>query len=252
MGPCWDETTLKLKNMKLRIIIIGMVLLIGACKNTEKNKVEITATKEIQMETSDWVSLMDPTDWRGYNQDSLPSNWSIKDGVIECFGEAGDVGGDIISVETYDNFEFAFEWKISKGGNSGAFYHVVEDTIYHSPYETGPEYQILDDVGFEEPIEDWQKTGANYAMHVANENKTLKPVGEWNSSKIIFNKGKVEHWLNGQKIVEFDKNSPDWVEKRNSGKWNDYPDYGKTNDGYLALQDHGAGVWFRNVRVRRL
>jgi len=238
--------------MKLRIIIIGMVLLIGACKNTEKNKVEIPATKEIQMETSDWVSLMDPTDWRGYNQDSLPSNWSIKDGVIECFGEAGDVGGDIISVETYDNFEFAFEWKISKGGNSGAFYHVVEDTIYHSPYETGPEYQILDDVGFEEPIEDWQKTGANYAMHVANENKTLKPVGEWNSSKIIFNKGKVEHWLNGQKIVEFDKNSPDWVEKRNSGKWNDYPDYGKTNDGYLALQDHGAGVWFRNVRVRRL
>lgn len=238
--------------MKLRIIIIGMVLLNGACKNTEKNKVEIPATKEIQMETSEWVSLMDPTDWRGYNQDSLPSNWSIKDGVIECFGEAGDVGGDIISVETYDNFEFAFEWKISKGGNSGAFYHVVEDTIYHSPYETGPEYQILDDVGFEEPIEDWQKTGANYAMHVANENKTLKPVGEWNTSKIIFNKGKVQHWLNGQKIVEFDKNSPDWVEKRNSGKWNDYPDYGKASDGYLALQDHGAGVWFRNVRVRRL
>jgi hypothetical protein len=221
--------------MKLQLAILGLVLLTGACKNAEKDKVEIPATTEIQMETSEWVSLMDPTDWRGYNLDSLPSNWSIKDGVIECFGEAGDVGGDIISVETYDNFEFAFEWKISKGGNSGAFYHVVEDTIYHSPYETGPEYQILDDVGFEEPIEDWQKTGANYAMHIANENK-----------------GKVQHWLNGQKIVEFDKNSPDWEEKRNSGKWNDYPDYGKTNDGYLALQDHGAGVWFRNVRVRRL
>jgi hypothetical protein len=252
MGSCWDETTLNLKNMKLQLAIICLVLLTGACKNTEKNKVEIPATNEIQMETSEWVSLMDANDWRGYNQNSLPSNWSIKDGVIECFGEAGDVGGDIISMETYDNFELEYEWKISKGGNSGVFYHVVEDTIYHSPYETGPEYQILDDVGFEEPIEDWQKTGANYAMHIANENKTLKPVGEWNSSRIIFNKGKVEHWLNGQKIVEFDKNSPDWAEKRNSGKWNDYPDYGKTNDGYLALQDHGAGVWFRNVRVRRL
>lgn len=238
--------------MKLRIIIIGLVLLIGACKDTEKKKVETPAAKEDQIVTSEWIELMETSDWRGYNQDSLPSNWSIKDEVIECFGEGGDVGGDIISTETYDNFEFAFEWKISKGGNSGAFYHVVEDTIYHSPYETGPEYQLLDDIGFEEPIEDWQKTGANYAMHVANENKTLKPVGEWNTSKIIFNRGKAEHWLNGQKIVEFDKNSQDWLEKRNSGKWNEYPDYGKTNDGYLALQDHGAGVWFRNVRVRRL
>lgn len=238
--------------MKLRILIFGLVLIIGACKNSEKKTVETPTAKEDQIVTSEWVELMEPTDWRGYNQDSLPSNWSIKDGVIECFGEGGDVGGDIISAETYDNFEFAFEWKISKGGNSGAFYHVVEDTIYHSPYETGPEYQILDDVGFEEPIEDWQMTGANYAMYVANDNKTLKPIGEWNTSKIIFNKGKAEHWLNGQKIVEFDKNSQDWVEKRNSGKWNDYPDYGKTNDGYLALQDHGAGVWFRNVRVRRL
>ncbi|UCD60767.1 MAG: DUF1080 domain-containing protein [Flavobacteriaceae bacterium] len=238
--------------MKLRIVIIGLVLLIGACKNAGKNKAETPAAKEDQIVESEWVDLMDPSDWRGYNQDSLPSNWSIKDNVIECFGEAGDVGGDIISTETYDNFEFAFEWKITKGGNSGAFYHVVEDTIYHSPYETGPEYQLLDDVGFDEPLEDWQKTGANYAMHVANENKILKPVGEWNTSKIVFNRGKAEHWLNGKKIVEFDKNSQDWLDKRNSGKWNDYPDYGKSNDGYLALQDHGAGVWFRNVKVRRL
>ena len=252
MGPCCDETPLNIKIMKLRIIIIGLVLLTGACKNTEKKKVETPAAIEDKMAESEWVDLMDPSDWRGYNQDSLPSNWSIKDNVIECFGEAGDVGGDIISRETYDNFEFAFEWKITKGGNSGAFYHVVEDTIYHSPYETGPEYQLLDDVGFEEPLEDWQKTGANYAMHVANENKTLKPVGEWNTSRIVFNRGKAEHWLNGQKIVEFDKNSQDWLEKRNSGKWNEYPDYGKTNDGHLALQDHGAGVWYRNVRVKRL
>ena len=145
-----------------------------------------------------------------------------------------------------------WEWKISKGGNSGVFYHVVEDTLYHSPYQTGPEYQLLDDIGFPDPLEDWQTTGANYAMHVANDKKVLKPVGEWNTSAIIFNKGKAEHWLNGEKIVEFDKNSADWKTHRNSGKWNDYPDYGLTNAGYLALQDHGAGVWFRNVMVKRL
>lgn len=202
--------------------------------------------------TEQWVSLMNASDWRGYNQDSLPSNWSIEGDTIECYGKAGDVGGDIISKEQYGNFELSLEWKISKGGNSGIFYHVLEDTIYHSPYETGPEYQLLDDEGFEEPLEEWQKAGANYAMHIPNGKKTLKPVGEWNTSKITVDNGVVTHWLNGEKIIEFDKNSEDWKMKRQSGKWNDYPDYGKSNEGYLALQDHGAGVWFRKVRVKRL
>ncbi len=241
--------------MRKILSIIFIALSILACKQEQK---EAAATEEVATEKaevtteSEWVSLMDASKWRGYNQDVLPSNWAVKDGVIECFGEAGDKGGDIISTEQYDNFELSLEWKISPEGNSGIFYHVVEDTIYHSPYQTGAEYQILDDVGYPDPIKDWQTTGANYAMHVANDKKQLKPVGEWNSTKIIFNKGKVAHWLNGEKIVEFDKFSEDWKAKRNSGKWNDFPDYGKANNGYFALQDHGAGVWFRAVKVRRL
>ncbi len=238
--------------MKNLIPAFVLILALTSCKEEKKTEEKKEVTEEMENKENEWVSLMDASDWRGYNQDSLPGNWSVKDGIIECFGEAGDVGGDIISREEYDNFELSLEWKISKGGNSGIFYHVVEDTIYHSPYQTGPEYQVLDDEGFEEPLEDWQLAGANYAMHVANDKKALKPVGEWNSAKIIQNKGKVEHWLNGEKIVEFDKNSEDWKTKRNSGKWNDYPDYGKADSGYLALQDHGAGVWFRNVKVKRL
>ncbi|TDQ30880.1 3-keto-disaccharide hydrolase [Zeaxanthinibacter enoshimensis] len=240
----------------MKKIYLPLLLCLGliACKG--ENKDEKTADSAVQEEAvntgNDWISLMEPDDWRGYNQDSLPSNWSIEEGLITCYGKAGDMGGDIISTETFDNFELEFEWKITEGGNSGVFYHVVEDTIYHSPYQTAPEYQVLDDDGYKGPLEDWQKAGANYAMHVANDKKELKPAGNWNSGRIVFNQGKVEHWLNGEKIVEFDKNSEDWKTKRNSGKWNDYPDYGKTNDGYLALQDHGAGVWYRNVRVRRL
>jgi len=223
-----------------------------SCKEAHKENTVNTATNESETVENEWISLMSPEQWRGYNMKSLPDNWAIKDGIIECFGKAGDLGGDIISTEQYDNFELALEWKISSEGNSGVFYHVVEDKKYQSPYETGPEYQILDDVGFPEPLEDWQKTGANYAMHLANDQKKLKPVGEWNTTRIIYNKGKVEHWLNGAKIVSFDKKTADWDTKRNSGKWNDYPDYGKTDVGYLALQDHGAGVWFRAVKVRRL
>ncbi len=241
--------------MKKIVIVAFISLGMLACKQEKKKEVEtegITTKKVANKTESEWISLMDASKWRGYNQDSLPSNWAVKDGVIECFGKAGDVGGDIISSEQYDNFELSLEWKISTGGNSGIFYHVVEDTIYHSPYQTGAEYQILDDVGFTQPVEDWQTTGANYAMHVANDKKKLNAVGEWNSTRIIFNKGKVEHWLNGEKIVEFDKFSNDWKEKRNSGKWNDFPDYGKANNGYLGLQDHGDGVWFRAVKVKKL
>lgn len=238
--------------MKKLITILVISAFVVACKQVKKEEAAPAITEDMGEESGEWVSLTNANDWRGYNMDSLPPNWSIENGIIECFGKAGDVGGDIISQEVYDNFELIFEWKISKGGNSGVFYHVVEDTIYHSPYQTGPEFQVLDDDGFEEPLEDWQKAGANYAMHVANDKKVLKPAGEWNTSKIVFNEGLAEHWLNGAKVVSFDKNSEDWKEKRNSGKWNDYPDYGNTNSGYLALQDHGAGVWFRNVKVRRL
>ncbi|WP_422081053.1 3-keto-disaccharide hydrolase [Ulvibacterium sp.] len=237
--------------------IFGLICVVSmmavSFKQGKKHNETSPVTQEMTMGNDDWISLMDASLWRGYNEDSLPGNWQFKDDIIECYGTGGDIGGDIITKDTYDNFELSLEWKITAGGNSGIFYHVVEDTVYKAPYETGAEYQLLDDDGFSEPIKEWQKSGANYAMHVADKDKKqLKPVGEWNSSKIVFNKGEVEHWLNGEKIVTFNKFSEDWKEKRNSGKWNDFPDYGKANDGYLGLQDHGAGVWFRNVKVKRL
>ncbi len=238
--------------MNIRTVLLVLLILASACSE-KKGKDNIQKQNETAIAHEvEWISLMSQNSWRGYNSQTLPDNWAIRGDIIECFGNAGDMGGDIISREQFENFELELEWKISKGGNSGVFYHVVEAEKYHSPYQTGPEYQILDDVGFPGSLEEWQKTGADYAMHLPNDQKTLKPVGSWNSTKIVFNKGKVEHWLNGKKILEFDKFSDDWQERRASGKWDSYPDYGKANTGHLGLQDHGAGVWFRNVRVRRL
>lgn len=233
-------------------LLMGLVIVLIACKEKKEAPAKSEVKETVTMQENAWISLMNPEAWRGYNMDHLPDNWAVRDSIIECFGKAGDMGGDIITKEQFDNFELELEWKISPAGNSGVFYHVVESEEYHSPYQTGPEYQILDDVGFPDPLEEWQKTGADYAMHLPNDQKILKPVGEWNSTKIIFNKGKAEHWLNGKKILEFDKFSEDWQKRRDSGKWEDFPDYGKANSGRLGLQDHGAGVWFRNVRVRRL
>jgi hypothetical protein len=118
-------------------------------------------------------------------------------------------------------------------------------------FETGPEYQLIDDAGWPEPLEEWQKTGANYAMHNA-EQKTLHPVGQWNTSRILVKNGHVEHWLNGKKVVEYQLWTDEWREKVKTGKWKDYPGYGSARQGHIALQDHGSPVWFRNIMIREL
>ena len=102
-------------------------------------------------------------------------------------------------------------------------YGVVEDPKYKAAWKTGPEYQFIDDVGFPQKLEDWQKAGANYAMHLPNDQKQLKPVGEWNSTRIVVNGTHVEHWLNGKKILEFERWNDAWKKLRDSGKWKDAP-----------------------------
>ncbi|GAB3009472.1 DUF1080 domain-containing protein [Niabella terrae] len=204
-----------------------------------------------------WESLFDGktlSGWHGYNRgDATVKNWTIIDGALVCLGAAAhDTGGDIVTNKQYENFELAWEWKVDKGSNSGVMYHVIEDKKYHGPYETGPEYQIIDDVNFPGKLEEWQQAGADYAMHVAGPNKKLKPVGEWNNSRIIYNKGHVEHWLNGQKIVEFQAYTEDWKKKRTTGKWKDYPGYATVQKGFIALQDHGKRAYFKNIRIREL
>ena len=213
---------------------------------------------------SDWIYLFDgeTTDgWRAYNGETIPDKWAAVDGNLTFdtelkLEEEWSGGGDIIyHKEQFEYFELHLEWKLPKGGNSGVFYHVQEG--YNAPYEISPEYQILDDDGWEEinnaKLESWQKSGADYAMHEPNiDNKSLNPAGEWNSSRIIYTKEKAEHWLNGKLLLSFVPYSEDWYSKRNSGKWDDFPDYGKFKNGYIALQDHDTPIWFRNIKIKKL
>lgn len=205
-----------------------------------------------------WIDLFDGKSlqgWHSYNRGNAPvKNWVVEDGTLVCLGAAAPEGthGDLVTDGQYDNFILEWNWKVEKGSNSGVMYHVVEDKKYHGPPETGPEYQIIDDIGFPEKLNDWQMTGADYAMHPANTNKKLKPVGEWNTSKIVFDHGHVEHWLNGEKIVEFTAWDKDWNEKKTNGKWKDYPDYGLAKTGVIALQDHGKKTYYKSVRIKAL
>ena len=213
---------------------------------------------------SEWINLFDgkSTDgWRAYNGKEIPQKWAAVDGELTFdtdlkLEDEWKGGGDIIYyMEEFEYFELYLEWKLPKGGNSGVFYNVQEG--FQAPYAISPEYQLIDDLGWEEinnaKLEEWQKAGSNYAMHEADlSKKQLNPAGEWNSSKILYTEKRVQHWLNGELLLEFEPYSKEWYLKRDSGKWDDYPDYGKFKKGYIALQDHDSPIWFRNIKIRKL
>ena len=194
--------------------------------------------------------------WHGYNKQAIDA-WRVDACALRTAGTAGNYGSDtrpdLVTDAEFTNFELTLDWKATKGGNSGVMYGVIEDPKYDAPWKTGPEYQLIDEVGFPERLEPWQMAGANYAMHLPDKTKkVLKPVGEWNTTRIVVNGNHVEHWLNGQKILEFERWTPEWRALRDAGKWKEAPDYGMAKTGRIAIQDHGSVFWFRNVKIKPL
>ncbi|MGS2761181.1 3-keto-disaccharide hydrolase [Sinomicrobium sp. M5D2P9] len=274
---------MKTKNRVRQFALLSLAVMAFSCKTDTDKKTspeKVTdekATQKNQSKGSEWVYLFDGTTtkgWRGYNMDSLPPGWTIKDSTLTFDTELGleqnyEGGKDIIyGAEEFDNFELYLEWKLPEGGNSGIFYHVKEG--YDGPPVVSPEYQLIDDenyasihdltayntsLGYTEKPEELkplQQTGADYAMHPPAADKILHPVGEWNSSRIVFTPEKVEHWLNGQLVLSFVPWDEAWYEKKNSDKWKNSPDYGKFKTGYIALQDHSSPIWFRNIKIKKL
>jgi len=189
--------------------------------------------------------------WRTFKNE--PGSWKAGNGML-CSYTADKGNADLITNGVYENFELSIDWKISAGGNSGILYLVNED--YDQSFLSGPEYQLIDDNGFPAKLENWQKTGANYAMNTPTVNAAHKP-GEWNTTKIIINKGHVEHWLNGKKVVEYNLWSEEWKKLKDAGKWKDAAGYAASKSGHIALQSshsdvETSGICFRNIKIRSL
>lgn len=230
---------------KIVVFIIGFVIFLSATAQNEK--INTLSEKE---KKEGWRLLFNGKNldgWRTFQGREI-TGWKVIDGVLNNSGVGSDHGGDIITREKFQNFELELEWKIAPQSNSGIFYHVNEK-IGTAIYESGPEYQLIDDKGWPDKLRDDQYSGANYGMH-APKNAIVKDVNDWNQACIVVNGAHVQHYLNGVKVVDYYLWDDDWMQLKEKGKWKDYPYYGMALKGPIGLQDHGGLAQFRNIKIK--
>ncbi|MFP4097097.1 MAG: DUF1080 domain-containing protein [Cyclobacteriaceae bacterium] len=268
---------MKIQNL---FTIAALVPLMWACggaqeATTESSSAEVeavTTAKEEQAadnslsaaeQQDGWVLLFDGQSWdkwRGAHQETFPDRgWRIEDGLLvveEADGAESGNGGDIVTKDEYTDFEFKVDFKITEGANSGIKYYVTEQ--YNSGKSAiGLEYQILDDA--EHPDAKLGNNGGGtrtvaslYDLIAAPQDKPINPVGEWNTAHIVSQDGKVEHWLNGEKVLEYDRFSDEFKQLVQSSKYKDWEGFGVWPTGHLLLQDHGNRVYYKNIKVKPL
>jgi hypothetical protein len=199
---------------------------------------------------SGFIPLFDGKTLAGWTDQSgkPPSaGWQVEDGALH---RKGLRAGSLISERQFDNFELRFEWKINKGGNSGLKYRTfpVPSKGYY-----GCEYQILDDDNHPNGKKATTRCGALYDLYAPDEGqKVLRAVGEYNASRVVAQGTRIEHWLNGQKILEIDTASSEWKDRIAKSKFRTFPEFAAARPGPILLQDHNNEIWFRNIEIRPL
>jgi hypothetical protein len=201
--------------------------------------------------------------WRGLGYDSVPvAHWKIVNGSIEKVASANVPktadgkpagGGDLMTIDTFTDFELAFEWNVTRGANSGVKYNVSEEfSIKNGSRHAalGFEYQIEDDIDGDDIAPPSHLTGSLYDVFPANAEKSVNPVGEWNSSRLVFRGNHGEHWLNGKKIVEFDLGTPRADSALAKSKYRSIKGFAERRTGHIVLQDHNDEVYFRDIKIR--
>lgn len=206
-----------------------------------------------------WTVLFDgkSTDQlRGYGMTTFPDDaWRVEDGALVALTGVPNI--DFVTKETYKDFELEFEWKISVAGNSGVFYHVQENATHQSGNGNSPnwldnfEMQLLDDINFKDK-EPKRSAASLYDLITPSENKKLKPIGEYNVSKLVVKGNHVEHWLNGEKVLEYEIGSDNLNKIISGSKFKDNPKFAKSTDGHIMFQHHGQKIWLKNILVRKI
>ncbi|MEZ4969715.1 MAG: DUF1080 domain-containing protein [Flavobacteriaceae bacterium] len=249
-------------------------LIVVSCRTEQEKKIaqqpeskdNVLSEKDI---SEGWELLFDGktfNGWRSLGRDTVQKeHWRVEDGTIRKLN-SGEVpslpdgqpieGGDLMTEEAFDNYELYFEWKITKKGNTGLKYNVSEEMSqkYGSQYAAlGFEYQLLDDKDstYAGKLKPSQYTGGLYDL-VTPKNTKIRPVGEYNSSRIIVNGDQVEHWLNGTKVLSYELGSPKLDSLFQSSKFKDIPQFLNKRKGHIVLQNHKDDAWFKNIKIRKL
>lgn len=205
-----------------------------------------------------WIILFDgsSTDaWQRYNQAHFPSaGWVIEDDALVLRPRAdGQAAGDIMTKQIFRDFELRLQWMVEEGGNSGIFYHILEQPS-QAIYWSGLEMQVLDDENHPDSflgVNGNRQAGSLYDL-LPIEPKTARPFGEWNDVRIISEGPFVEHWLNGERVLRYERWTVEWFAMLRDSKFREHNEFGALQQGHIGLQDHGDVVKFRNIRIREL
>ena len=242
-------TRCKLATVLAACLIVQLCVQLGAVRGDVQNR--LTADEQ----RNGWTLLFDGrtlNGWRAYNRpDASGTQWKVEDGQLTVPPSGGrDTRGarDLITTATFRQFDLTWEWRIAVGGNSGLKYFVLEDR----DAAIGHEYQMIDDERHPDAkIGTHRQTAAFYDVFPAA-NRPIKPAGEVNTSRVLVRGTHVEHWLNGQRVLQYELDSPELRAAIEKSKFKGIERFGKPQDGHILVQDHGDQVWFRNIKIRRI
>lgn len=235
-------------------VTFHVILVLAACTASQSGTMQAgdsagPTALSAEQRAAGWRLLFDGTTtsgWRGYKSETVPAGWHVMNGVLTKEGAIGD----LITRDKFGNFELAFDWMLNPAGNAGLFYRGTEE--YDHIYWSAPEYQLLDDSLHVDGKSRLTAAGAAYGLYPAPAG-IVKPANQWNSTLLVVQGSRVQHWLNGQKLLEYELGSPDWAAKVKASKFNDYPSYGRAKGGHIGFQgDHEGVLSLRNIRIRVL
>ena len=241
------------------IVLLSLGLFFCNCKSVKVTINPSETSSDTTLKKEGWIQLFDgksTSGWHSYGKHSAGKVWKVEDGVLHLDNNVNetfsDEGGDLVSDEEFDNFDLQIDWKISKKGNSGVMTYVKEDAAkYNAPYLTGPEMQILDNVGHPDGRIRKHRAGDLYDL-IASTKDAPNAVGQWNHSEILAKRGKLDLYLNGVHVVNTRMWDDNWRKMIAASKFKAWPDFGTFKKGHIALQDHGNDVWFKNIKIKRL